>query len=375
MRINGKDQNATKYRLIADDLRGSIKRGIWEKGYRIPKQAHLCEQYGVGLNTVRRAIDELINEGLLECRQGDGTYVRASHGQEPGRPVTSWPQIAILVDNLDVGIMPPLLSAMFGRIQLHGYHGIVCRTESDIIKATAHIKSFDSPNIVGVIIEPISCPNYAEGNMSLFGMIEEKKLPYVVVDSEVSGCKASCVVPSHYAGMHSVTQHLLDLGHKRLAFLNNSPYGYSSQLRRQAFIDCAHRGGVDDENIFIGDCMHIDKQFLYEFVEKWMALDVPPTAIVCQHDIIAAIVCEKLTHMGLRVPQDVSVTGFDGLDSFKYFRPKLTTYQRNLKTEGELAIDMLINTIKGQSASTCKRVDGSVVAGESTSQPRVIVTA
>lgn len=151
---------------------------------------------------------------------------------------------------------------------------------------------------------------------------------YVIIDDAVA------------AGM--MTEYLLDKGHERIGFITGDPAHQSSQRRKQGFVDTFARRGIDLPGDYI-----VEGAFNYrsgmEGAQKLMALPTPPTAIFASNDDMAAGVIAAVQQLGLQVPKDISVAGFDDTAIARTIWPGLTTVRQPITEMARQAVMVLGN--------------------------------
>lgn len=171
-------------------------------------------------------------------------------------------------------------------------------------------------------------------------------VPTVLLDNYIErNAHVGYVGTDSYEGIDLAVNHLYDYGHKRIAFLNGSKNSMVSEQRRQAFLDSMHKHGlVPEEELikygyYVPDCA---KDYVSDFLENGT------TAIMCASDLIATGVITEVLKSGLRVPEDISVIGFDDLPIASQLSPSLTTIRQDRKDLGRsafLLLDGLINDV------------------------------
>lgn len=185
----------------------------------------------------------------------------------------------------------------------------------------------------------------------------------------------SSVSVDDYAGSYALTQHLIELGHRKIAF-GGAAAGRDTQhpwaLRFSGYLSALRDAGVDvDPRLTIPSAKPEELYTMangYESTRAWLAADPPSfTAIVASCDAAAIGIGRALHEAGLRVPEDCSVTGFDGLDMARFTTPTLTTIRQPLTEIAETTVRVLLSAISESVHSTEQIwIRGEVVVGEST---------
>ncbi|GAA0592796.1 LacI family DNA-binding transcriptional regulator [Streptomyces crystallinus] len=196
-------------------------------------------------------------------------------------------------------------------------------------------------------------------------------VPLVVIDPAGSpASRAPTVGATNWAGGMAATEHLLGLGHRRIGFIAGPARLLCSRARLDGYRAALDVAGVagEDELIVPGDFYHASG-----FAGAGMLLDLPepPTAIFAASDQMALGAFEALRRRGLRVPEDMSVVGFDDLPEMQWSSPPLTTVSQPLSDMGKLAARMLLDLARGvDPASPRVELATELVVRASTAPPR-----
>lgn len=195
---------------------------------------------------------------------------------------------------------------------------------------------------------------------------EKLDIPAVFIDTYAEGVPIANVGVDDYKGGYLAAKHLLDKGHRRIAFAAPSPeFPGVVRERYRGFCDALREQGIE---VRPEHCFEVET--LYESgVEAGKQIAASPigfTAAAAMADVVAFGVMEGLRLSGLRVPEDVSVTGFDDLPECRYSHPKLTSVSQHLEEKAQCAADYLFSMLRGGAAITGdKKVDVELVERES----------
>ncbi len=174
--------------------------------------------------------------------------------------------------------------------------------------------------------------------------IKTSTIPAVLLDNFIPGSNTGYIGADSFEGISMVIDELIKLGHKNIAMLNGDKGSMVTDERCSAFISAVESHGltVNTSLIKYGD-------YTADCVAKYIPEIIAggATAIVCGSDIIAVGVLNQLSHMGLRVPDDISVTGYDNLPIAQYTIPPLTTVHQDRMALGKVAFSLLDNLIQG----------------------------
>ncbi len=169
--------------------------------------------------------------------------------------------------------------------------------------------------------------------------------PVVAIDPNESCVACSMVTAMNQVGAQAAMEYLLSLGHRRIGFVGGRPDLLCARQRLQGYRDALQQASVplDPDLITIGD-FTISKGEVC--ARTLLSLPCPPTAIFAANDQSAFGVIEAAHEMGLRVPDDLSVIGFDNVAKAAYVHPSLTTVDQSLTKMGYVATEMLIRGIR-----------------------------
>ena len=175
------------------------------------------------------------------------------------------------------------------------------------------------------------------------------QLPYVLIDpaAELPDPKVATVGATNWAGGLSAVQHLLGLGHRRIAVIGGPVAMLCSRARISGYAAALASAGVevDPDLIRHGNFHHLSG---YHAARQLFDLSDPPTAVFAGSDEQAFGVAEAARVTGRRIPEDLSVVGFDDLPASRWFSPPLTTVRQPLAEMGRIAAEMLVRMIDGR---------------------------
>lgn len=177
--------------------------------------------------------------------------------------------------------------------------------------------------------------------------LAQGQTPFVLVNRHTDPITPNAVVPDDYAGGVTAVEHLLELGHRRIAHIAGADDASTGHLRQQAYHDTLRRHGVDhapDQ-----DALLVPGSFReaggYDAMRALLDLAEPPTAVFAVNDLAALGAVQAITEAGLRVPDDISVVGFNDLFHASHMTPSLTTMQVPHRAMGVRAVERLISMV------------------------------
>lgn len=186
-------------------------------------------------------------------------------------------------------------------------------------------------------------------NRASLTLFQQQSAPIVLVDAYVESDPYDTVVTDNYAGAYAATTYLLDQGHRHIAIVGSQPQTFPSVIeRRTGYHQALTEQGLQP---YFWDCPLWPKA-AYEACRAYLhQLPVPITAFFCCNDAVAFSLMQALQEREYRIPQDVSVIGFDNIDLAQHTTPPLTTMLVDKVGMGRLAAQLLINRIEHPAAA------------------------
>ena len=245
-----------------------------------------------------------------------------------------------------------------------GYSVILANCNADPERELRVVRLFQERRVDGILVLS------SRVGALYMPLLSELKVPIVLINSHHPDQFAHSVMIDNLGGTVAAVNHLIRLGHRRIAYVGDQ-YGLQSDTERFA----GYRQAL----------MLADYPFVPELVvhangkadgsapamSRLLALESPPTAVFCYNDATAIGALRALRVHGLRVPEHVSVVGFDDLALASYTEPPLTTVRQPKQQMGRMAVEILCNLLAGAQEQTQIKVPGELIIRESTSPPHV----
>jgi DNA-binding LacI/PurR family transcriptional regulator len=330
------------YYQIKNDIFKDIESGKFAAGERLPAERLLAETYGVTRMTIRQAIKALVEQDYLHVRQGSGTFVS---DRRPSPAAHKIKNIGVLVPDIQRGIMIDLIRGIEDEAHRAGYNTILCNTDNLWDKAHGYADRLLANGVQGVIFFPIQDITNGETkerkNKEIIDRFFENNTPIVLVDHECKQVTTDLVISDNFGGGYGLTQHLVEMGHRRIAVVYD--FEETSVLDRVA----GYTKALRDNNIeFDPSLVQNIKEsgFTESFAElfKFIVNDLKATAIFAMNDLLAADVYYHADKLGVAIPKDVSVVGYDDLPFAERLKTPLTTIHQPLYQMGRESYNLLM---------------------------------
>ena len=208
-----------------------------------------------------------------------------------------------------------------------------------------------------------------EGILAIDTHLEkEVHLPTVLVAGHTEHKNVSNIILDSRMGAELALGHLYDLGHRDIVYMRGQLFSQDTQARWDATMEVAQRLGlkVEENRIIRLDQDSHSPEIGYPGIKKMVAEGTRFTAVVCFNDVAAMGVIRALSDSGLRIPQDVSVVGYDDVQAAAYHVPSLTTIRQPLVKMGEIAAQTLLAKLSGQETEHILQVEPELMVREST---------
>ncbi len=177
--------------------------------------------------------------------------------------------------------------------------------------------------------------------------------PVVAVDPHTGSDDVPTVDSDNRHGAELATQHLLDLGHRRIGFIGGRTDLESARLRELGYRQTMSRAGIEPADSLVHNGGY-EPDIASAAAGKLLELDDRPTALFAANDLSAIAVMQEATARGLRVPEDQSVVGFDNVPESALTRPSLTTVHQPIQQMGRRAVEILLELLAGRLPATTR---------------------
>lgn len=221
-----------------------------------------------------------------------------------------------------------------------GYTLFMCNTEGDLDKQKQYLRMLSEKRVDGLLV---MCSDL---NEQLLALLEKNtELPMVIMDWGPDSPRTDKIIDNSEKGGYLATKHLIENGHEKIACITGQLDKLTCKERVRGFERAFAEFNLtsNPEWILEGDfeCASASKA-----VDKILAMNDRPTALFCFNDIMALAAISKIQQAGLKVPEDISVIGYDNIELSAYFSPPLTTIHQPKRRVGKTAVEILLERIK-----------------------------
>ena len=357
--IIDKDSVVPRYLQVKRHLKAEILANHLQG--KIPSERELADQCGVSYLTVRRAVGELVEEGLLYRERGRGTFV-----SEMGRVSHRTYNIGFVITARQ-GVANAFYSWIFSGVEAechkNKYSLFVATTADDLIPLATISDRQYSRKVDGIIAAHVDKKKEHDT------LIRISRFVPVVLLSQLSGAdNIPSVLVDDSQGACDAVKHLTDLGHRRIAHITG-PMDHHGSIHRMD----GYKKALADAGIAFDESLVCEGDFTFDSgyagAARLLAGPDRPTAIFCANDGTAMGAMRWLHEQGLSIPGDVSVVGFDDLPMASQCYPMLTTVRAPTQQIGRIAfrvLKQLIETGATEVEELTKTLSVELVVREST---------
>lgn len=325
-----------QYQAIANDLRDSITGGQYTDGQKLPSERLLSERYKVQRNTIRQAISILADEGFLRVEGKRGSFVQT-------RPRSNSRKVFLV--GTHSGNQHHLVQLVDGLTTHAARSGYAVRrfytdtSPGDLLENVPMPETLDD-DVAGVLLWP-QTPTDVHALKRL-----QSAVPLVLVDRQVANAWFDCVRFDDISGGYAITEHLIKQGHRRIGYLADEVF---AETVRQRWYGYAR--AMEQHAIHIDQSLSMFYNGLYDPIYSDVLRhhlsrgSEAPTAIVCSNDIVAARLLRFLHDEGLRVPDDMAVTGYGNSMPDISDALSLTSVNQPFDELAKVAIDLLVSRL------------------------------
>jgi len=280
---------------------------------------------------VRPATRERVERAMREL-----LYVPPARRSETGL-------IGVLVPELSNPIFPALAQAIETRAAPEGLASILCNTREAIFREVDYVHMLLDRRVEGMLFISSEMTNL-RGDHVHYAKLVEEGARLVFVNGALQLLDVPSVGVDERAAGEIATQYLIDLGHERIGFVAGPEHYLPTQLKAAGRASALAAAGLEADGLTV----HADfsAQGGGRALTELLALPDPPTAVFCSSDMMAIGALHAATRLGVRVPEQLSIVGFDGIDATKWTDPELTTVEQPIAQIADTAVQTLLTLIE-----------------------------
>ncbi len=248
--------------------------------------------------------------------------------------------IGILIPSLTNLFFTTIIASLESIIQTEGYSTIISNYQEDVDLEREKLEFLATRNVDGIIMVPSG-----QGNLDLITKLN-KDTPIILIDRNIEGAQLDAVLTDNINGSYTAVEKFIAKGHRRIGVICGPKEHYTAEERLVGY-ERVHRDyklKIDPELIKFGD---YQLEGGHRALTQLLDLEVPPTAIfVTNYEMTLGAVI-ALNEMGVSIPQDVSIIGYDNLELAKLVKPPLSMVIQPMEAIGKTAAQLLLQRLNG----------------------------
>jgi LacI family transcriptional regulator len=280
-------------------------------------------------------------------------------------------RIGLLYNNPSATFLSEFLLGMLDESTRTGHTLVVEKCGISPEAERTGLRKLMNAGVDGVVLPPPLCEA-----KTVLATLEEMGLPAVAVAAGQASRDMATVRIDNYKAARKMTEHLIELGHRRIGFIKGHPNQSVSDQRLQGFLDVLAEAGVAADERLI-EQGYFNYASGLAAADKLLHAEPRPTAIFAANDDMAAAAVATAHRLGLDVPGDISVAGFDDALIATTVWPTLTTVRQPIGAMGQSAVSLLVSELRarrsgGQGEPTQELLRHSLIKRESTAAPPAV---
>lgn len=360
------DEVIPKYYQIEKHIKSIIASGKIKAGDKLPSEEILSKQWDLNRWTVNKAINHLVDEGILYRNRGQGTFVTPYK-------LKNTRTLAVVLYHIDNPFYSKIVRGIEEKASEKGYHLILCNSLGDEKKEKTYVKQLiDDEKVDGFLL----CPRNLNLTSPVFEMLEEKNIPVVVfpqAGEKKNSHNINYVVTDDRQGAYDAVKYLTGLGHSKIGFITAGNWTDRAILDRwNGYKKAMAENGSEVSEDYVIETPGIEMEDGWNAAEEKAGIIKKFTAVFCVGDMLAIGLLKRLNNNGIRVPEDLSIVGFDNIDMAGYPDVQLTTVEQPTHLIGQKATEILIQNIEGKAKKTVYTVlPTKLIVRKTTAKPGI----
>jgi LacI family transcriptional regulator len=311
---------------------------------------NLAARAGVHPSTISRVVN---NDPLLRVSAETRARIEALLQETGYRPDVVARSLKLRQTFVLAMIIPDITNPLFANIFLgiedaaseRGYSVLLANTGGSPERERDHLRTVQARRVDGLVLASAMLRDPS------VGWLREQTIPHVLVN-RYSDQRDLFVGADDFGGARTATEHLLSLGHRRIAHLSGG-HGISTAVeRRRGYLTALREAGIEPEAELVVESGYLEETGRVG-MERLLALPDPPTAVFAVNDMVAIGAHGALLERGLQIPGDIALVGYNDVPLASRLEPALTTLRVPVKDYGRISAEMLIELI--QTGRTTRR--------------------
>ncbi|UOQ50952.1 LacI family DNA-binding transcriptional regulator [Hymenobacter cellulosivorans] len=310
--------------------------------------ADLARELGVSMTTISRALSD--HHSIGPAMKQKVLKLAKKYNYQPNRLASALRKgksqlIGIIVPYIEGRFFPSVVHGIETAASKAGYNVIICQSNEDVAQERRNLEILLSAQVAGILVSL----SRTTLDVRHFEKVRSRGLPLVFFDRIVEGDNVNAVVLNDQEGGYVSTRHLLSQGCRRIAHLAGPQHLNIYKNRRQGYLDALREAGIaeDESLIYYAD---MSQEQGSAAMRQFLLLPEPPDAVFAAGDYSALGAMQEARRQGLRVPQDVAISGFSNETFTLITEPAMSTIDQRCEEMGQAAVRLLLEVIDAAGA-------------------------
>lgn len=333
-----------KYAQVKEEICSWLNQGKIQPDEKLPTENELMQQFGVSRHTIRKAIGDLVSQGLLYSVQGGGTFVASRTAKSA---MHSNKTIGVITTYISDYIFPSIIRGIESYLSEQGYSMLLTSTNNNTESERRGLENLLSKNIDGLIVEPTKSALQTP-NIGYYLNLEKNGIPFAMINASYAELAAPSFSVNDVKGGMMACEYVMSLGHTHIMgiFKADDTQGVK---RMNGYLQAHRERGIFPSPDMIVTYTTEEKEtVLLQKIKHTLEQNSGsyPTAILCYNDEIALKTINLLRELGLKVPDDISVMGYDDSHFAQISEVKLTSVKHPKSIMGKAAAKYVIDCLE-----------------------------
>ena len=348
-----KNNSVPFYIQVREALRFQIESGARKALESLPSEDVLCREYKVSRITIKKALDDLKKEGYIVRVKSKGSFVNLEipRKEEKRNFKNGKKMFAFVVPDIEDVFISEIYRGIESVATENGYKVLILSSDRDIEGEGRNIEFLRESNIAGAIIFPF----WGRFNALQVLNLKKRGFPFVLIDRYFRDIQTDAVVVDNFNGAFHATGHLFGLGHRKIAHIMGVECT-ANEDRFEGYRAALQKAGIPFNPLLVREIQPFetegslrfepDETGGYKEMKSLLSRKNKPTAVFAGNDYIALGCYRAIRDSGLKVPDDISVVGFDNIALSAEVVPPLTTIDPRMDEMGRLAVRRLADMVE-----------------------------
>ncbi|MCI1945900.1 GntR family transcriptional regulator [Clostridium luticellarii] len=331
-----------KYEIVKEKIINWAINGKYKPHEKIPTESEMMDLFQVSRHTIRRALSDLSSENYLYRIQGSGIYM--SDFKQNESYLKKYKNVGVLTTYISNYIFPDIIGGIEDTLYDNSYSLLLSSTRNNMMFENRNLNNLLAHKVDGIIIEPTKSA-YQNPNMGYLNNLIEQNVPFITINSAYPQIEVPSLCVNDFKGGQIAAECFFNLGHKNIMGIFKVD-DLQGVYRMNGFIsECQKNDVLLDQDQIITYLSEETDSVLPGKIKRVINKNEHPTGVFCYNDEIAFMVVNIAHSLDLKVPEDISVIGFDDSQISKIMNPRLTTITHPKQRMGIDAAKLIIKLV------------------------------